>query len=119
VICTSRNISERQRSEDALRESGVQIRALVHGATYGIYQSTLDGRLTIVNPSLVPMPGFESGGDLLGLNARTCMSIRGSATHRAISKEPIGLWRAGPMEKAGRHACHCEVEWTRPAKSGR
>jgi PAS domain S-box-containing protein len=70
VICTIRDISERKRSEDALRESEARYRSLVQSATYGVYQTTVDGRLVLVNPSLVAILGFESDRELLGMNAR-------------------------------------------------
>lgn len=70
VICTIRDISEQKRANDALRQSEARYRSLVHGATYGIYQTRMDGRLVHVNPALIRMLRYENESDVLALNAR-------------------------------------------------
>src|SRR5438034_11183225 len=60
VIGVANDITERRRFEEALRRSEESSRALVQHATYGIYRSTLDGRLLAVNPALVRMLGYDS-----------------------------------------------------------
>ena len=68
VIGVANDITERRRFEEALRRSEASSRALVQHATYGIYRSTLDGRLLAVNPALVKMLGYESEEQLLAVN---------------------------------------------------
>ncbi len=51
-----------------MRRSEESSRALVQHATYGIYRSTLDGRLLAVNPALVRMLGYDSEEQLLAVN---------------------------------------------------
>ena len=62
------DISERKRAEDELRDSESRYRSLVHGALYGIYRSTVDGRLLEANPALVSMLGYQSEAELLSVD---------------------------------------------------
>lgn len=102
VMCTIRDISERKRSEDALRESETRYRSLVEGATYGIYQTTLDGRLVLVNPALVTMLGFETDQDLLRLNARD------------LYVDPRDRDRLIERYRTSRSVPRVEARWKRP-----
>lgn len=61
------DITERKRAEAALRESEARYRALVNNATYGIYWTTLEGRILYVNPALVQMLGYESAEEVLSI----------------------------------------------------
>jgi len=56
---------DRNRAEEAMRESEAHFRALVENATYGIYRCTLGGRFLQVNPALVSMLGYDSAEELL------------------------------------------------------
>jgi len=69
VVAAVRDISDRKRAEQALRDSESRYASLVRGATYGIYRTTLDGRFLDVNPALVSMLGYSHEADLLDLNA--------------------------------------------------
>ena len=62
---------DRNRSEEALRQSEANYRSLVEGAPYGIYRATPDGRLLAVNLALGEMLGYDSAEELLGLNLTT------------------------------------------------
>lgn len=65
------DVTERKRTEDALRASETHFRELVENATYGIYVSTLDGKFQMVNSALVKMLGYESQSELLAVNLAT------------------------------------------------
>ena len=56
---------ERRSAEDALRDSEAQFRGLFESVMEGVYRSTRDGRLTVVNPAFVQMLGYESAGEML------------------------------------------------------
>ena len=66
---------ERRRREDALRASEARFRGLFENVIEGVYQSTVDGRLTAVNPALVRMLGCESAEDLLQLPDTTSLYV--------------------------------------------
>lgn len=61
------DITERKRSEAALRASEARYRGLVNNATYGIYWVTPAGKLLDVNPALVRMLGYDSAEELLAV----------------------------------------------------
>ena len=63
-ICTTRDTSERRRSEVALRESEKRYRDLFNGATVGIFQSSLEGKLLTDNEALAEMLGYESAAEV-------------------------------------------------------
>ncbi len=67
-LAVTRDITERQRAEEALRRSEANYRSLVQGAPYGIYRVSAGGKLLDVNPALVEMLGYGSEAELLAVN---------------------------------------------------
>jgi len=63
------DITDRNRSQQALRESEARYLELVNNATYGICWVTTDGELLSVNPALARMLGFDSTEELLALGS--------------------------------------------------
>jgi PAS domain S-box-containing protein len=59
---------ERLRGEEALRRSEQKFRSLFEQAPYGIFRSTLTGRMVAVNPALMELLGYQSEEHLLKLN---------------------------------------------------
>jgi two-component system cell cycle sensor histidine kinase/response regulator CckA len=59
---------ERTLANDALRQSEAQYRSLVDRAVFGIYRSTVEGRLLTVNPALVRMLGYAAADELLAIS---------------------------------------------------
>src|SRR2546422_11222562 len=64
-LAVTRDITERQRAEEALRRSEANYRSLVQGAPNGICRVSADGKLLDVNPALVEMLGYGSEAELL------------------------------------------------------
>ncbi|MCL4551026.1 MAG: PAS domain S-box protein [Bacteroidetes bacterium] len=64
-ILIARDITERKRAEEALRESEAKFRWLFENVPDGIYLSTPDGKLVNVNDTLVQMLGYNSKEELL------------------------------------------------------
>jgi PAS domain S-box-containing protein len=106
VVGTAINITERRRVEDELRRSEAVYRALVDHAPYGIYLSSLDGRLLSVNPALVDMLGYGSERELLGVSVldelcaepETC----GALLERLQRSEPVDNVEMDWRRKDGR-----------------
>ena len=55
---------ERRSAEDALRESEAKFRGLFESVMEGVYHTTRDGRLLVVNPAFVQMLGYSSAEEL-------------------------------------------------------
>ena len=65
ILGVSRNISERKKTEAALRESEVKYRNLINKATDGII-ITQKGKYQMVNPAFCEMTGYDES-ELLGM----------------------------------------------------
>lgn len=66
VMGISRDVTERKRMEQELRESENKYRQIFEGVAEGIYRSTPDGRPLMANPALVRMLGHDSLEEALG-----------------------------------------------------
>ncbi|MGD9843643.1 MAG: PAS domain S-box protein, partial [Steroidobacteraceae bacterium] len=60
---------ERQRGQDALKESESRYRRLFDNVVEGVYSSTIEGRFISVNPALQKMVGVDSAEELLAMPA--------------------------------------------------
>jgi two-component system sensor kinase FixL len=67
-----RDVSERKRAEEALRESEGRLRAIVETAVDGIITIDADGRVTSFNPSAVRLFGYEPD-EVIGRNVKMLM----------------------------------------------
>ncbi|HYL62891.1 MAG TPA: PAS domain S-box protein [Candidatus Methylomirabilis sp.] len=65
LVIVNRNITERKRTEEALRRSEADFRSVVEDAPYGIYRASFTGRLLQVNPALRRLLGYELEQELL------------------------------------------------------
>ena len=55
---------ERRSAEDALRQSEAKFRGLFESVMDGVYRTTRDGRLLVVNPAFVQMLGYASAEEI-------------------------------------------------------
>jgi two-component system sensor histidine kinase/response regulator len=60
------DVTERKHMEDALRESEEKFRNIIENMQDYVLVATVDGAVTLANPSAVKMLGYESERDLLG-----------------------------------------------------
>jgi len=67
ISSTIRDVTQRKRVEDALRQSEASFRGMVEG-TYGVYRGTADGSILMANSAMARMLGYESEKELLELN---------------------------------------------------
>ncbi|MBL8063204.1 MAG: GAF domain-containing protein [Anaerolineales bacterium] len=65
-----REITERRRMENALRESEERYRSLFDFMMDGIYRSTHEGRFVDVNPAMVKMFGYASREEMLNIDIK-------------------------------------------------
>jgi two-component system cell cycle sensor histidine kinase/response regulator CckA len=64
LVIVNRNITERKKTEEALRRSEADFRSLVQDAPYGIYRASVSGRFLQTNPALQKMLGYGSAEEL-------------------------------------------------------
>jgi diguanylate cyclase (GGDEF)-like protein/PAS domain S-box-containing protein len=60
---------ERRGAEDALRDSEAKFRGLFESVMEGVYRTSRDGRLLVVNPAFVQMLGYASAEELYQVSA--------------------------------------------------
>src|SRR5262249_48869000 len=68
VQAIARDISRQKDAEDRLRRSEARYRSLIQGAAYGIYRTTMPGKILDANPALADMLGYDSVEELMALN---------------------------------------------------
>jgi len=60
-----RDITERKEAEEALRKSEEEFRAFNENSTLGIYRTTPEGKVVMINPAAVSILGYSSREELL------------------------------------------------------
>jgi PAS domain S-box-containing protein len=65
LVIVNRDVSERKKTEEALRRLETGFRSVVEDAPYGIYRASTAGRFQQVNPALQKMLGYELTEELL------------------------------------------------------
>lgn len=65
AIIAFQDITERKRSEEALRQAEQKYRQIFENALEGIFQTTVDGRFQSANPALAHLYGYNSSEELM------------------------------------------------------
>lgn len=65
VLAIVRNITERKRSEEALRIAEENYRSIFENALEGIFQSSPEGRFINANPALARIYGYDSPAEMI------------------------------------------------------
>ncbi|MGA3286088.1 MAG: PAS domain S-box protein, partial [Bacteroidota bacterium] len=76
ALSSARDITERKRAEEALRESEEKFRILFETMPNGFYRSTPEGYYVDVNPAFVKMLGYDSKEELLNVYIPTDIYVR-------------------------------------------
>ena len=69
VLLIARDITERRRTEEALRESERRYRSLQENAPLGVYRVNPEGRLVSANPAMCEIFGYSSKEEMLRIPA--------------------------------------------------
>ena len=64
-VCTTRDTTERRRTDAALRESEERYRELYNGAFEGIYRTSLEGKALGANEAVAQMLGYDSAASFI------------------------------------------------------
>src|ERR1035438_8942524 len=63
-----KDVTERKKAEESMRESEERFRSLYENSTMGLYRTTPDGKIILANPTLVKMLGYSSFEELAARN---------------------------------------------------
>src|SRR6185295_19115767 len=99
VHAIARDISRQKAAEERLRQSEAKYRSLIHGAAYGIYRATPDGRILDANPAFAQMLGYDTVDEVLRVNMRD------------VYRSPADRQRLIDRFREGKGSA--EVEWKR------
>jgi len=68
LLAITRDITERVKTEAALKVSEAQLREFHENAAEGIFRTTLDGNILYANQAMAEILGYEQADDLLGVD---------------------------------------------------
>jgi PAS domain S-box-containing protein len=105
ISSTIRDITDRKKIENALRQSEASFRALVEG-NYGVCRVGLDGSLLMVNQPLVEFLAYDSQAELLSLNL-------------AVDVFPVGEFSVSLFNPPGRNKQFARIESRWKRKDGK
>ncbi len=97
VQAIARDITRQKTAEDLLRKSEARYRSLIQGAAYGIYRTTLEGRILDANPAIASMLGYESAAELATHNMNDLYVVAGERARMVEQTQRDGA-DMGPVE---------------------
>jgi PAS domain S-box-containing protein len=103
VVGVARDVTDRERTVEALRRSEARFRALAEGAPLGIVETDLRGRASFVNRAFAAIAGVPAG------------ELLGEALWTAVHPEdrPV-VWRAAEQAARGGGSVDVEFRMVRP-----
>lgn len=96
IVCVARDISERERVEEVLRNAEEKYRRIFEEAVIGIFQTTPDGRLLSANPALAQFFGYDSPAELMA-------GLTDIANHGYVDPSERELFKRQLEEKGSVH----------------
>ena len=110
ILGISRDITERKRAEEALRASEEKYRAIIENMQDLVYQSDLQGNLTMISPAGARLSGYETPAEMLGKNiAREIYADPNERGQLLAELKEKGEVRDYPVTLVDRYGTHHEV----------
>jgi PAS domain S-box-containing protein len=88
-----RDITERKRAEQALRESEEKYRKLIETMLDGVYRSSHEGKFLEVNPAMVKILGYANKEELLAIDIKSQLYFAPEDRERAEKLGEMGAFR--------------------------
>jgi two-component system cell cycle sensor histidine kinase/response regulator CckA len=82
-VVTFFDITQRKKSEEALRRSESRYRSIVESAPYGVFRVDQNGRIAMANPAFAAMLGYQAPDEVLGLNTGADVNLNSIEQQRA------------------------------------
>ncbi|HEV2195678.1 MAG TPA: PAS domain S-box protein [Candidatus Acidoferrum sp.] len=98
VSATIRDVTQRKRVENALRQSEATFRGMVEGA-YGVYRAKPDGTILMANAALAHMLGYNSEKEIIPLNLVSDIFLSGDYSSSLFEQ-------LGTRKQFSRHEAH-------------
>jgi len=89
---TLKDITERKRIEEALGSMQKKYQAIFDNTAMGIYQSSLDGKFIMANPSMASILGYDSPADLIKCVTNISSQVYADPEERKKMIELISLY---------------------------
>ena len=82
-VVTFFDITQRKKSEEALRRSESRYRSIIESAPYGIFRVDQNGRIAMANSAFAAMLGYQAPDEVLGLNTGADVYLNSTEQQRA------------------------------------
>ena len=92
-VWSFRDITERKRAEEALRQSEEKHRQLIETMLDGVYRSSHEGKFLKVNPAMVKILGYANKEELLAIDIKSQLYFAPEDRERAEKLGEMGAFR--------------------------
>jgi two-component system cell cycle sensor histidine kinase/response regulator CckA len=82
-VVTFFDITQRKKSEEALRRSESRYRSIIERAPYGVFRVDQSGRIAMANSAFAAMLGYQAPDEVLGLKTGTDIYLNSTEQQRA------------------------------------
>lgn len=89
VVALVRDITERKRAEEALRQAEEKYRRIFEEAVIGLFQTTPDGKYLSVNPELARLYGYDSPAELMASRTDIAHQAYANPSERELFKRQV------------------------------